>query len=294
MYDIAKKSAVHQNAVPPVLLLNVLTAAAIWSIALLAPFVLPTDFVSSVPEFTEPLKRASQIGLQTHLLMFCKSMLVGASWTCAFFAMKHLPISIATPIRASSPLWTILFAVGFMGERPGVMQWLGIIVVLSAFFVFSRVGAIEGIHFHRDRWVALMVIATLLGAASALYDKYLLQHASLSPSVVQAWFSIYLVPVMMPLTIRWYRRERKTNRFQWRWSIPMIALLLLVADFAYFTAITDEHAMIAVISPIRRTSIIISFLYGIVRLKEQNWRAKGPCIVAVVIGVALLSWPAPT
>ena len=206
-----------------------------------------------------------------------------------FFALKHLPISIATPIRASGPMWTIVFAVGAMGERPTILQWLGLIVVLGAFFAFSRVGANEGIHFHRDRWIALMVVATLLGAASALYDKYLLQTEAIPPAVVQAWFSIYLVPVMAPLAFRWYTVERRRNPFHWRWSIPMIALFLLVADFAYFTAVADDGALIAVISPIRRTSIIISFFYGIVRLKEQNWRAKTPCIVALIIGVTLLS-----
>ncbi len=222
-------------------------------------------------------------------MLLLKSVLVGASWTCAFFALKHLPISIATPIRATSPLWTILFAVVAMGERPGLTQWLGITVVLMAFFAFSRIGAKEGIHFHRDRAVTLMIVATLLGSASALYDKYLLQTAGLSPIVVQAWFSLYLVPVMIPLAIRWWRLERAENPFQWRWSIPLIALFLLVADFTYFTALSDPSALISVISPLRRASLVIAFLFGIVNLKERNWKAKAPCIAVILAGVVLLS-----
>ncbi len=282
VYDIAKKSSVRDNAVPPVLLISVLTAAAIWSV----PIGIGLTSHGDTSDWTAELVR---LGARQHGLLLCKSALVGTSWTCAFFALKHLPLSIATPIRASSPFWTILFAVALMSERPAALQWLGIAIVLVAVLLFSRVGAREGIHFHRDRYVMLMVVATLLGAASALYDKYLLQNEALVPAVVQAWFSIYLVPVMLPLAVRWWRLDRITTPFQWRWSIPLIAIFLLVADFAYFTAITREGALISVVSPLRRAAIIIPFLFGIVRLKEKNWRAKTPCILAMLLGVYLIS-----
>ena len=281
LYDIAKKSAVRDNAVAVVLLLNVVTAALIWTVPVLAAGWQPAP-----DDWLAPLR---YVPARTHGLLMLKSIVVGASWSCAFFALKHLPISIATPIRATSPLWTVIYAVAAMGERPSVYQWVGIVIVVSAFIAFSRVGAREGIRFHRDRFVALMVAATLLGAGSALYDKYLLQTESLSPLVVQAWFSIYLVPVMLPLAIRWWRQERSQKPFQWRWSIPLIALCLLIADFAYFQAVSAEGAMISVISPLRRAAIVIPFMFGILSLREKNWRAKAPCIVAILIGVALLS-----
>lgn len=289
LYDIAKKSAVRENAVPPVLLVNVSTAAALWAI----PVTLSFFVAGSSDDWTgsQWIRGLTQLDASAHAMLFLKSVLVGSSWTCAFFALKHLPISIATPIRATSPLWTIVIAVLAMGERPGTMQWIGISVVMFAFFAFSRVGAKEGIRFHRDRAVTLMVAATLLGSASALYDKYLLQSVRLEAAVVQAWFSLYLVPVMLPLTVRWWRRERLHNPFRWRWSIPLIALFLLVADFAYFTALEDPEALLSIISPLRRVSVVIAFLFGILRWKEQNWRAKAPCIAAILAGVFLLSQP---
>jgi transporter family protein len=277
-YDIAKKASVKDNAVPPVLLLSVLTGAAVWL------------FLLGMGALTDStLTAAWSLGIRQHGLLLLKSVMVGASWSCAFFGLKHLPISVATPIRATSPVWTILLAVVAMGERPAPQQWLGISVVLVAFFAFSRVGVREGIHFHRDRWVMLMLAATLLGSLCALYDKYLLQIERLSPVAVQAWFSIYLVPVMLPLWIRWYRRDRKRTPFEWRWSIPMIAALLLVSDYVYFTAVADPEALISVVSPLRRASVVVSFVFGIVQLKEKNWRIKALCIGALLLGVYWLS-----
>ena len=283
LYDIQKKASLHGNAVPPVLLASVLTGAAIWLPLLIASRLGWID--ASWGEFyVAPISPAE------HGLLLFKSALVGCSWTCAFFALKHLPISIAAPIRSTSPLWTITIAVLFMGERPNAWQWSGIALILVSFVAFSRVGKAEGIRFHRDRWIGLMVVATLLGSFSALYDKYLLQDADFGVGTVQSWFSIYLVPVMLPLCIRWYLVERASNPFQWRWTIPWIAISLLIADFLYFAALRDPEALISLVSPIRRTSVIVTFIAGIWWLKEKNWFAKGLCLIFLLIGVYLMSF----
>ncbi|WP_417737969.1 EamA family transporter [Rosistilla oblonga] len=283
LYEIAKKSAVRGNAVPPVLLLSTSTAAILW---------LPWIVLSQVAPDAIPNEafRVTTLGLHEHLYLFCKSVLAGTSWIFAFFALKHLPLSIASPIRATSPLWTIAIATLWMGERPSVQQWIGVAIVLAAFYAFSFVGLREGIRFDRNRWVGCMVVATLLGALSALYDKYLLQRVGFDPSTVQAWFSIYLVAVMTPLCLYWWFRERTKSPFHWRWQIPAIAIGLLIADFLYFTAIAQPDALISVISPLRRSSILIAFAAGILMFGEVNWRAKAVCIGGLLAGVFLLSW----
>jgi len=288
-YEIAKKVSVRENAVPPVLFFNVMTSALLW-----LPFVIWSKAAGETIPF-EMLRVASLTGA-AHSQLFLKAIIAGSSWIFASFALKHLPMSIAAPIRASSPLWTILIATLFMQERPSPLQWLGIAIILVSFWAFSLVGRREGIQFHRDRWVGFMLLATLLGSLSALYDKYLLQNKSMTPSTVQAWFSIYLVVFMTPLMIHWTMRRRKLERFQWRWAIPMIAILLLVSDFLYFSAISDKDAMISLISPLRRTSVVIAFVAGILMYKEKNWRSKAVCIVTMLTGVYVLSfsksWPA--
>lgn len=281
LYEIAKKESLRGNAVPPVLFCNVLTQAAVWLPLLLLGHIQPT----AVPE----LLRVESLDSIAHLRLAAKAVIAGSSWICASFALKHLPISIAAPIRATSPLVTVLFAVLFMAERPSITQWLGVAIVLSAFYAFSLAGRREGIVFHRDRWITLMILATILGAASALYDKYLLNTCGYRSAEVQAWFSIYLVPVMLPVLAHWLIRGRSTTPFEYRWSIPMIALLLLISDFLYFSANEQPNALISVISPLRRTSVIIAFLAGIRLYGEKNWRFKAVCLAGLLVGVVVIS-----
>jgi drug/metabolite transporter (DMT)-like permease len=55
-----------------------------------------------------------------HLQLALKSAIVAASWVFTYFALKHLPLSLGSPIRATSPLWTLFGAILILGERqPG-------------------------------------------------------------------------------------------------------------------------------------------------------------------------------
>ena len=69
----------------------------------------------------------------------------------------------------------------------------------------------------------------------------------------------------------------------------MIAILLLISDFLYFSAIADKQALISLISPLRRTSVVIAFVAGVLMYQEKNWRAKGVCIATILVGVYVLS-----
>ncbi len=282
VYEVAKKTSVRDNPVAPVLYLNAAVCALFW-----LPFVLWSWWSPGTIPFS--MLVVQSLNATEHCALFAKSLIVGASWSLAYFAVKQLPISISGPIRATSPFWTILFATIVLNEHPAGMQWIGMGIVLISFYTFSLVGRLEGIHFHRDKWVGLMMLATLLAAISSLYDKHLLQNMALDPPTVQAWFSIHLLIALLPVLLYWRFVDSSSVVFQWRWSIAMIAISLLVADFLYFSAIAQTGALISVISTLRRTSIVVSFLVGIIVMGEKNFRQKAICVAVMLLGVALVT-----
>ncbi|NQY33321.1 MAG: hypothetical protein HRT56_09160 [Coraliomargarita sp.] len=93
---------------------------------------------------------------------------------------------------------------------------------------------------------------------------------------------------MLPFYALWLRGAWPRGRFEWRWSIPLIGLLLLAADFAYFTAISHEDALISIISPIRRAAVVVSFAGAFLLHKENNFRPKALCIAVLLVGIILI------
>jgi drug/metabolite transporter (DMT)-like permease len=282
-YDTCQKHALRDNPVVPVLLVSTGTCATVWSALLalqrLAPGALPASLV--VPE----------LSWLAHAQLLLKAAIVGASWLCTYLAVKHLPISLAAPIRATSPLWTLAAAIVLLAERPSLLQVLGVSTTLLSFLGLSLVGRLEGIHFHRDRWVGYMILGTLFGAASGLYDKLLLGKLALAPATVQAWFSIYLLALFAPLASAWWLASRtrpaRRERFQFRLSMPLLALCLLCADFAYFSALRDEGGLISLVASLRRGSTLIAFAAGVFLFKEANGWKKLPPVFGVVLGIVL-------
>ncbi len=263
----------------PVLFLSTLTGGVVWmtllAVDVLRPGALPGGLL------TDPLT------FRQHLQLALKSAIVTASWIFTYFAIKHLPLSLGSPIRAMSPMFTWLGALLILGERPTLLETVGILTTLVSFFGLSLAGAREGIHFHRDKWIGFLIAGTVLGAASSLYDKYLLGRAQFSVPTVQAWFSIYLLVFFTPFAIGWQRRWWDRNEFSWRWSIPLIALCLLSADYIYFSALRDPASLVSIVMSLRRGSTLVGFAGAILLFREQHGWRKLPAVTGILVGMAI-------
>jgi drug/metabolite transporter (DMT)-like permease len=278
-YDLCTKHAVRDNAVLPVLFLANACSASLWLLLIALQHSAPASFPALLA--VAPLTAAQ------HGLLFLKSLLVGTSWMCAYFAVKHLPVSLASPIRATGPVWTLVGALIVLGERPSWLEMLGIVTTLGSFVLLSFAGAREGIHFHRDKWIGWLFAGTLLGAASGLYDKFLLGRSGFTAATVQAWFSIYLALLFLPLAIGWKLRWWPRHDFHWRWSVIGVSLALLAADFVYFNALRDPGALISLVSSVRRGSTLVAFAGGLLLFHEVNGRQKLPAVLGVLAGIVL-------
>ncbi len=278
-YELSQKHALRDNAVLAVVFASSTCGAIVWlalvGVGHAAPALLPAALIPT------------PLGWQMHLLLMAKSALVAASWSFTYFGVKHLPLSLAAPIRATSPLWTFAGALVVLGERPTGLETAGVLITLGSFYGLSLAGQAEGVHFHRNKWVGYMVIGTILNAASGLYDKYLLGRLGLSAATVQAWFMIYLPVVMIPLLVGWWRRWWPRNEFHWRWSIPLIAAALLVADFVYFDALRNPDALISVVASLRRGSTLVAFAGSIWLYHETGGTKKLPAVLGILAGIVL-------
>lgn len=279
IYELCTKHAVHKNAVLPVLFYSTLTGALVWLALLAVDFFAPSALPRSL--VTDHLT-----GVQ-HLQLALKSFIVAFSWVFTYFGMKHLPLSLGSPIRATSPVVVLLGAVLILGERLTWLELLGVATTIGSFIGLSIAGRGEGIHFHRNKWIWFLVAGTLLGAISALYDRYLLGKLYFSVPTVQAWFSIYLLVFFTPFMIGWQRRWWPRNEFHWRWSVPGIALALLVADYIYFGALTHPDALVSLAMSLRRGSTLVAFGGGLLFFGERTDWMKALAVMGIIVGIAL-------
>ena len=281
LYDVAKKRSLMGNAVVAVLWFNTLISTLIF-----LPVVFDSEFSLGILENTalcyEPEKPFS------HLLVAIKAVITLSSWLCGYYAMKHLPLSIVGPVNATRPVVVLVGAVLLFGERLNGWQWSGVLLTIASLYLLSLSSKKENVRFSSRHAVA-MFAAMLLGAVSGLFDKYIISQHSLDPMFVQSWFSIYQLAIMsLLLLLIWYPR-RDIDKFHWSWAIPLISIFVSMADFCYYHAIDMEGSMIAIISMIRRFSVVVSFICAALIFGEKNLRSKALDIVLILVGMILLA-----
>ena len=282
LYDVAKKRSLSANAVIPVLLLNTLFASLLF-----LPVILDAEL--SLGWFEGSVLESTQGDVGAHLLVALKALITLSSWLCGYYAIKHLPLTIVGPVNATRPVVVLMGAMLFFGERLNLWQWGGVLLTIVSLYLLSRSSKRESIDFRRSRYVWALFAAMLLGAVSGLYDKYIITAHSLSPLFVQSWFGIYQFAMMSLVALLLWMPRRAMERFEWRWTIPLITLFVSAADFFYYHALDVDGAMIAVVSMIRRSSVIVTFVCGVMLFGERNIRAKLIDLILILIGMVMLA-----
>ena len=273
LYDISKKASVRGNAVLPVLLVSSSAGAVAYAVALGAVGGVPTAIAVSGRDIA---------------LAAAKSVIVGTSWVLTYCALRTLPVTIATPIRASAPALVFVVAFFLYGERPTVAQGAGMLLVFAGYWAFAWAGKHEGIDFLRCRAVWFALGGMCMSAVSSIWDKFILQKCAIPVETMQLWFQAGLVVLYAVLLA--LRRFMPGGRdvFEWRWTIPLTGILLVAADWLYFHGLAIPDVSIAAGSLMRRFSVVITFVLGAVLFRERNLRRKGIALAAVVAGIVLM------
>ena len=263
IYDVSKKQALRRNGVYWILL-----SATAFTAVFLSPFL-------------------SHGSLSDHLSLVLKAVLVSTSWVSGLFALQHLPLTTVSTIKASRPMFVVIFSIILFGERLNLLQWLGVAIVMTALFLSTRSKRHDTDQKTTAKGMTAMIISVLSGSASALYDKYILQH--LQPLFVQSWTNIYITVLLGIVILIQYLADREHFKpFVWDWRIPLIAILITASDMLYFYSVKDPDALLSVISMIRRSSVIITFLFGALLFKEGHVKDKALDMVLMMVGIALL------
>ena len=286
-YDISKKIALRDNRVIDVLTISVCVSALILSIPLILSRLCPELMTGT--HFYVP-----RLDATAHAYTVLKSAIVLSSWVFAYISLKHLPISVVSPMQATRPMWTLIGALFIFQEHLNIWQWVGIILAIGSIFAFSfkrkTITNNQSPITNNKYYYICLALAILIGACSGLYDKYLMRRYD--HNAVQVYYTFYQAIMML---ITWAIMNRKSpiknqkSQIQKIGVIVLISLFLIVSDNVYMLALRDPDSMIAVVSTIRRGGAVIGFAYGLLFLKETDPARKLLCMVGILAGLLCLA-----
>lgn len=303
-YDVSKKIALRNNPVVDVLTISICVSALLLSVPLLLSRLNPA--MMSTTLFYVP-----QLDAQAHLYTLLKSAIVLSSWIFAYVSLKHLPLSLVSPMQATGPMWTLIGALLIFNEHLNAWQWAGVLLAIGTIFAFSLRSVYSTRHQHVNpgnqasaatpvKYYICLALGILIGACSGLYDKYLMRQ--FDHNFVQVYYTLYQAVMMLVVwsILRLIRRGSRPagadlrNNMHLRLSagmipIVLISIFLVISDNTYMLALRDPDSMIAVVSTIRRGGTVIGFGYGLLFLKESDPWHKLLCMIGISAGLLCLA-----
>ena len=213
------------------------------------------------------------------------SGLLGISLGDTFFfaALRRLPAHQLIILMLLAPVVTLLMAFCFLGERPAVVCWLGIILVLGGVTLTFK-GKIEVDQEARQRGLGLLfgVLSVLSMAASIIIAKIGLQDVS----ALEGTFLRLLFGFAGMLVVGLSRREVKS------WVAPLgqaglgarFLLAVIVVTFGGFWLSLDaiKRLDVSIANTLLATEPVFALPLAVIWLREQ---ATGAAVIGAIVAL---------
>jgi drug/metabolite transporter (DMT)-like permease len=209
-------------------------------------------------------------------------------------AIRRSELSYALPFLGLTPVFTILMAWILRGEVIGVAGVLGILLVFLGTMSIDAGSLLDwaklgGKRIFRDKGVRLVVSVALIYSISSVYDK---SATLLSDPYTFVWYSAVIRAAA--LLILFYGRRRLLGVDKRVGAVRPVHILLFaflgvtfVAE-ALFQMGALQSGPVAFVIAIKRLSILITSLAGVLVFKEAFSRARLAGAVLILAGVTVI------
>lgn len=200
-------------------------------------------------------------------------------------------LSLVYPMaRGTGPLFAVLGAVLLLGNRPGVMGWVGIVAILAGIFLMAGGGLLRRLGAATDpalaRGLGWGALTGLFIAAYTLVDGWAIQVLGLAPLF---YYGLGLA-VRTVMLAPWALRDRAGLAAEWRRNRGRIVAVGALSPLAYLLVLNAmQLAPLAYVAPAREVSMMIGLLLGALWLRERVTPARIAGCVLMLCGVVLLA-----
>ncbi|MFB6174496.1 MAG: EamA family transporter [Candidatus Nanohalobium sp.] len=198
-------------------------------------------------------------------------------------AYKKSDASIVTPMFAISPLLVLFTSFLILGEAPGILGGLGILLIASGAYMLKAEGS-QGLldplkKLWDERGVQIILAVILIYAVTANTDKIGVQMSSpvMWPLTVYTLSSLFMLPVMMKKSSGWQRKIRN----DWK---PLMLLGGLGGAGIILQMTALKLTLVPYVVSIKRLSIPITVIFSYYMLDEKasfKERITGAALMAI-------------
>jgi drug/metabolite transporter (DMT)-like permease len=195
--------------------------------------------------------------------------------------------------RGSAPLFVLLWALIFLGERPTPIGVGGIFVVVIGLYLVNLPSLADwnrpllGLRSPAARWALLTGL--LISIYSAI-DKVGMRYVDPLP-----YLYLFLVVTWIALSAQWLHSDRRSAlraevQIDRRRTLLLAALVALLGSGAYALVLAALRlSPVSYVSPVRELSVVIGAWIGVRFMGEQGGRLRVFAALLVAAGIMIIA-----
>jgi drug/metabolite transporter (DMT)-like permease len=236
------------------------TVLAIFNMVLALPFFFLIDFslLKFVPLF----------------ILFLISMISSVAFLFIAKALKHMDVSVCSPMLVMGPGITAIFAMFFLGERLSFLQISGIGFMIVGGYLLQlkpHYSFRDPIKFFMDsKFIHYIFFALVLYSICAICDRLLLHKYSMQIEAYVGFVHVFIAFVFLFMLSFCYDGFKGVKHGIKNAGWWIFAIALFTISYRYFQAKAVAVAYVALVVAIKRSSALITTIVGGELFNEKN------------------------
>lgn len=251
-----------------------------WALNFFAlPILLPLLFFIEIPEITSGF----------WLAIFVSGTLNIATAILYLKAIKIADLSLVIPLSTFTPLFLLITSPIIVGEFPSIFGLIGIFLIVFGSYILNINKRKDGFlapfkALLSNKGAQIMLLVAFIWSITSNFDKIGLQHSS--PIFYGIIINIFITVGITPIV---FIKSRKNLNQIPKNLKSLIPVGIFHGFMMLFHMIAISMTLVAYLISIKRTSAVISVLFGVIIFKEKGLKERILGAIIMIIGVLCIT-----
>ncbi len=208
--------------------------------------------------------------------------------------IRHMEISLSSPLFLLSPLISTVLAFIILGEVITAIQLLGMLILFIGAYILETPDTLHPHEFVKNIWGNIysryILLGLLLYGFSSVGDRIVLKHMSVSPVLYTAIIQFFIAVQFLFLT--WYYRGSPVASMKFvkeHWA-PILVLALLSVGYRVAQGYAVSLAVaVGLVIAIKRSSSLFTTIIGGELFHDHGVLRKSLACIVMMGGVYLIA-----
>jgi drug/metabolite transporter (DMT)-like permease len=226
------------------------------------------------------------------VIVFFVSILGAVAFFLITRSVKHLDVSVSSPLLVTAPVVVTILAFVFLGEKLTFMQCLGIFIIVFGAYILelrSYHKLLEPLKlFKKSKYIHYIMIALLLYGITSIFDRIILHRFDFQPEAYMAFIHIFLAFHFFVMISVFHGGFKDIKIGLSKGGYWILLAALITVGHRYMESFAIKQADVGLAVTIKRMSALFVVIIGGEIFHEANILRKALATIIMIVGALLI------